>query len=133
MWDERAPAHAASPGYQTARLLADPAALSEVVSFDRPRLGELGGLDVLHLQCHIGTDTLSLARLAAATVSGLDFSASSLEAARARAAGAGTPIEYVQADVYDAPEVLGAGAGSTSSTRASARSAGCRAFSAGPR
>lgn len=109
MWDERAPAHAASPGYQTARLLADPAALSEVVSFDRPRLGELAGLDVLHLQCHIGTDTLSLARLGAATVSGLDFSAASLEAARALAAAAGTPIEYVQADAYAAPEVLGTG------------------------
>ena len=109
MWDERAPAHAASPGYQVERLLADPAALSEVVAFDRPRFGELAGLDVLHLQCHIGTDTLSLARLGAASVSGLDFSAPALAAARALAVAAGVAIEYVEADAYAAAEVLGAG------------------------
>ena len=109
MWDERAPAHAASPGYDVERLLADPVALSEVVAFDRPRLGVLAGLDVLHLQCHIGTDTLSLARLGAASVSGLDFSAPALAAARELAAAAGVAIGYVQADVYDAPEALGAG------------------------
>lgn len=107
MWDERAPAHAASPGYQRARLLADPAELSEVVAFDRQRLGDLTGLDVLHLQCHIGTDTLSLLRLGAATVSGLDFSAASLDAARSLAADAGVSIEHVQANAYAAPEVLG--------------------------
>ena len=109
MWDERAPAHAASPGYQVERLLADPAALSEVVAFDRPRFGELAGLDVLHLQCHIGTDTLSLARLGAASVSGLDFSAPALAAARALGVAAGVAIEYVEADAYAAAEVLGAG------------------------
>jgi len=30
-------------------------------------LGDLRGLDVLHLQCHVGTDTCSLARLGAQT------------------------------------------------------------------
>ena len=37
-----------------------PAFLSEVVRFDRPRLGDIRGLDAVHLQCHIGTDTVSL-------------------------------------------------------------------------
>lgn len=108
MWDERAPVHAASPGYQLERLLADPLALSEVVAFDLPRLGRLDGLDVVHLQCHIGTDTLSLARLGARSVAGLDFSAPAIAEARGLAARAGTEIAYVQADAYDAPEVLGA-------------------------
>ena len=63
-WDQRAPAHAASPGYEVDRFVADPAFLSKVVRFDVPRLGDLTGLRGVHLQCHIGTDTLSLARLA---------------------------------------------------------------------
>ena len=60
-WDERAPAHAASPGYARERFLADPSFLSGVVRFDVPRLGDIHGLCGVHLQCHIGTDTLSLA------------------------------------------------------------------------
>lgn len=106
MWDERAPAHAASPGYSTARLIADPTALSGVVAFDKPRLGELTGLDVLHLQCHIGTDTLSLARLGA-RLTGLDFSKPALDEARALARAVGADITYVHADAYAAADVLG--------------------------
>jgi len=61
-WNGRAAAHAASPGYPVASLVADSAALSEVVAFDRPLLGSLTGQRGIHLQCHIGTDTVSLAR-----------------------------------------------------------------------
>ena len=104
-WDDRATAHAASPGYAVARLLADPAALSDVVRFDRDRLGDLDGVRGLHLQCHIGTDTLSLARLGA-TMTGLDFSPAAVATAREIAATAGVAIDYLQSDVYDAPEAL---------------------------
>jgi SAM-dependent methyltransferase len=105
-WDERAPAHAASPDYALASFLEDPSFLSGVVRFDLPLLGDVGGLRGLHLQCHIGTDTLSLARLGA-EMTGLDFSAPALEQARDLAAAAGVAIEYVEADAYDAVEVLG--------------------------
>src|SRR5687767_1308182 len=64
-WDDRAPAHAASPTYQVQRFSDDPRFLSHVVSFDRPLLGDISGLRGVHLQCHIGTDTVSLARLGA--------------------------------------------------------------------
>src|SRR5208282_59077 len=37
-WDERAPAHAASPDYQVERFVEDPGFLSQVVRFDLPRL-----------------------------------------------------------------------------------------------
>jgi SAM-dependent methyltransferase len=107
-WDERAPAHAKSPGYNVADFLSDPAYLSGVVRFDLPLLGDISGLRGVHLQCHIGTDTLSLSRLGA-RMSGLDFSAPALEEARALAAGSGTEIDYVQAELYDAVEALGAG------------------------
>jgi len=73
-WDERVPAHAASPDYQLEQYAADPGFLSEVVRFDLPRLGTISGLRGVHLQCHIGTDTVSLARLGA-SMTGLDFSA----------------------------------------------------------
>jgi SAM-dependent methyltransferase len=108
MWDERAPAHAGSPDYGFERFAADPAYLSGVVRFDLPRLGDVSGVRGVHLQCHIGTDTLSLARLGA-NMTGLDFSPSALEQARRLAADAGAEIEYVEADAYDAVEVLGAG------------------------
>ena len=72
-WDERAPAHAASPDYGFARFIEDPGFLSHVVRYDLPRLADVAGLDGVHLQCHIGTDTLSLARLGA-RMTGLDFS-----------------------------------------------------------
>ncbi|WP_327005098.1 class I SAM-dependent methyltransferase [Dactylosporangium sp. NBC_01737] len=107
-WDERAPAHAASPGYSRQRFIDDPAYLSDVVRFDLPRLGELGGLRAVHLQCHIGTDTLSLHRLGA-QVTGLDFSGASLAQARDLAAATAAPIGYVESDVYDAPKVLDQG------------------------
>jgi SAM-dependent methyltransferase len=108
-WDGRAPAHAGSPDYAVDRLIADPAFLSGVVRFDRPRLGDVRGLRTVHLQCHIGTDTLSLHRLGA-RVSGLDFSPASLAEARKLAAAAGADIDYREADVHDAVAVFGPGA-----------------------
>jgi SAM-dependent methyltransferase len=104
-WDERAGLHAASPDYEAERFVADPGHLSAVVRFDLPRLGDIAGLRTVHLQCHIGTDTLSLARLGA-RISGLDFSPSSLEQARRLAARCGSEIDYVEASVYDATTVL---------------------------
>ncbi len=105
-WDERAPVHAASPDYGFDRFLAEPGFLSDVVRFDLPLLGDIAGLRGVHLQCHIGTDTLSLARLGA-RMTGLDLSSASLEEARSLAAATGTQIDYVEADVYAAAEVLG--------------------------
>jgi SAM-dependent methyltransferase len=106
-WDERAPAHAASPDYDVERFGTDPGFLSKVVRFDLPLLGDISGLRGVHLQCHIGTDTISLARLGA-SMTGLDFSAPALEQARQLAERTGADATFVQAEVYDAAEVLGA-------------------------
>ncbi|HEY3467039.1 MAG TPA: class I SAM-dependent methyltransferase [Amycolatopsis sp.] len=107
-WNERAELHAASPDYAFERFASDPAHLSGVVRFDRPRLGDVAGLRGVHLQCHIGTDTVSLARLGA-TMTGLDFSGTALAEARRLASAAGAAIDFHEANVYDAVEVLGAG------------------------
>jgi len=104
-WDDRASAHAASPDYSFDRFVADPDFLSDVVTFDLPRLGDVRGLRGVHLQCHIGTDTVSLARLGA-EMTGLDFSGASIAEARRLSQLSGTPVEYVESNVYDALDVL---------------------------
>ena len=104
-WDERAPAHAASPGYHLAAFRSDPAYLSDVVTFDLPLLGDVSGLRGVHLQCHIGTDTISLARLGA-RMTGLDFSPAAVAQATALSEELGAGVDFVAADVYAAAEVL---------------------------
>jgi SAM-dependent methyltransferase len=110
-WNERAEPHAASANYRVADLITDPSLLSKVVAFDAPRLGRLDGLRVVHLQCHIGTDTLSLSRLGAASVTGVDFSDKALDEARrlASAAPGGDTVSFVQSDVYEALTATGGG------------------------
>ncbi len=71
-------------------------------------LGDVTGLDLVHLQCHFGKDTLGWAR-AGARVTGLDFSDVAVAAARdlARRAGLADRAEFVCAPVADAVAVLG--------------------------
>ncbi|WP_211339587.1 class I SAM-dependent methyltransferase [Nocardia mexicana] len=105
-WDDRAPLHAASPDYALDRFRGDPSFVSDTVRFDLPRLGDIDGLRGVHLQCHLGTDTISLARLGA-TMTGLDFSPASVHHARELAEQSGAAIDFVEADVYDAVAALG--------------------------
>jgi SAM-dependent methyltransferase len=104
-WDERAPVHAASPGYALDRFRADPEHISDVVRFDLPLLGDVSGLRGVHLQCHIGTDTISLARLGA-RMTGLDFSPAAVAEASRLSEELGAGVDFVESDVYDAAEVL---------------------------
>ncbi|WP_231995080.1 class I SAM-dependent methyltransferase [Mycobacterium sp. 852002-10029_SCH5224772] len=101
-WDARAPIHVLSKFYQVGN--RDP--MSWFAPFEWRDLGELEGRDVLHLQCHLGTETMAFA-LQGARTTGLDFSHMSLHEARRVAREAGLSIEYVHADVYDAVEALG--------------------------
>jgi SAM-dependent methyltransferase len=107
-WDDRVPAHVESVDYGVPRFRAEPDYLSGVVRFDLPLLGDVAGLRGVHLQCHIGTDTVSLARLGA-SMTGLDFSGPAVEAAMRLAAATGADATFVQSDVYAAADVLGAG------------------------
>jgi len=76
-------------------------------SYELEALGDVAGLRLLHLQCHFGLDTLTWAR-AGAHVTGLDFSAAAIDAARdlARRAGLADRAEFVCADVHDAARAL---------------------------
>lgn len=106
-WESRVPVHVGPGGYDLAAF-DDRDHLSTVVRYDLPRLGRLDDLDVVHLQCHIGTDTVSLARLGARSVIGLDFSPAALAAGRLLAQRAGAQVEFVESDAYDAVSALGA-------------------------
>lgn len=107
-WDERVAIHIESPDYGVQRFRDDSTFISDVVRFDVPRLGDVAGLRGVHLQCHIGTDTVSLARLGA-RMTGLDFSEPALVVARELAADLGLDVEFVCADVYGAAGALGVG------------------------
>jgi SAM-dependent methyltransferase len=63
-------------------------------------LGDVDGLDLLHLQCNSGQDTLSLARRGA-RATGVDISDEAIRFARELSAGSGIAAEFERADVYD--------------------------------
>ena len=106
-WDDRAAVHVGSDMYRIDEYASNPAAISGIVEFDVDRIGSLDGLSVAHLQCHIGTDTLSLERLGAASVVGLDFSPVAIAEARKLIERAGATTRFVEASVYDAPQAIG--------------------------
>lgn len=111
-WDDRADIHA-NGGYGDLNMFAaDPHALTATVKRDlavlQPFLpsGSVAGERLLHLQCHIGNDTLSWWRLGAQSVHGLDFSPKSLDYARKLAAKARADINYVKGDARYAAAAL---------------------------
>lgn len=101
-WDQRVPIHVASKFYDVDGFVAGGCALKAI---DKEELGEVAGKSLLHLQCHFGLDTMSWARRGA-SVTGLDFSAKAVAAARSIAGRAGLEARFVESDVYDAVEAL---------------------------
>ena len=102
-WNERAAIHArdAAGDYMLDRFRAGEDALH---SIEAAELGDISGKRVLHLQCHIGRDTLCLARRGAA-VTGLDFSNSALDVARRLSEETGLKADFVQGTVDQAPDL----------------------------
>ena len=68
----------------------------------REAVGAVAGLDVMHLQCHIGFDAISLARRGARVV-GVDFSPAALEKARTLARRCEVRVDFVEADATKLP------------------------------
>ena len=108
-WDERVPVHLASGFYDQEPLRAGGSVLDPIVARE---IGELypdglDGLRVLHLQCHFGSDTLSLAQLGASVV-GIDFSRPAVQEARRMAAELDlpSPARFIEANIYDARHIL---------------------------
>ena len=102
-WNERVAGHTANDGFGIAALVAEPDHMSDVVAFDRDAFGAVDGRTLLHSQCHIGTDTVSWAKLGA-VVTGIDFSPDALTAARSLAARVWVKATFVETELYDAPQ-----------------------------
>ncbi|MBN1350486.1 class I SAM-dependent methyltransferase [candidate division KSB1 bacterium] len=102
-WDEIAPVHLNS--YQSVKILK-----SGGVPLDEIQLGEVGevaGKTLLHLQCHIGTDSLSWARKGA-IVTGVDFSERSINCANRLKLELSLDAMFIQSNVYDLRQHLDA-------------------------
>src|SRR5580692_7943046 len=107
-WDALAARHGLGEDsyYDVPGFLAGGAALNERETSEMAAaVGQVSGLDLVHLQCHFGLCTLSWARRGA-RVTGVDFSPVAIERARRLAAEAGLTAEFVQADVRDLPASL---------------------------
>ena len=102
-WDERAAIHArdTTGDYMLDRFRAGEDALHAI---EAAELGDISGKRVLHLQCHIGRDTLCLARRGA-IVTGLDFSSAALDVARRLSEETGLKADFVEGTVDQAPEL----------------------------
>jgi 2-polyprenyl-3-methyl-5-hydroxy-6-metoxy-1,4-benzoquinol methylase len=103
LWDEWTTIHESSAFYDLAGFKRGGV---RIKPYELEEIGPVDGLDVLHLQCHFGLDTLSFARLGA-RVTGADFSGAAVELARRVAAEVGFPeARFVQSTVDDLPTAL---------------------------
>ncbi len=97
-WNARAPIHVDSKFYG---LDGSRPADSWFAPFEWADLGDLRGRELIHLQCHLGTETVEFARRGA-KATGLDFSGEAVGAAREIAERNQVDVDYVRANVYDA-------------------------------
>ncbi len=96
-WNARTPVHVASAFYEMPAFRRGASSLNDI---ELGLLGDVTGKSVLHLQCHFGQDTLSLARLGA-EVTGVDFSDVAIAEARKLASELNLTANFVCCDVYD--------------------------------
>src|SRR3954454_8168876 len=105
-WDSLAAVHGSDDYYDDDALVRGADTLSAVESAGvREAVGAVAGLDVIHVQCHIGHDTISLARRGA-RATGVDFSPASLARARELARRAEVNVDFVEADSTALPVQL---------------------------
>ena len=96
-WNERARLPRQTPLYQKHIDCLSGGGLSLLpVEVSEP--DDIRGLSILHLQCHIGTDTLSLSRLGT-TVTGVDFSEVAIQEARQLSLDLGIPATFERCEI----------------------------------
>lgn len=105
-WDALAGLHGQDAYYDEAALLASADTLGEHEAAGiSEAVGAVAGLDVVHIQCHIGFDTISLARRGA-RATGVDFSRVAVERARELARRCGVEAEFLEGDATALPAEL---------------------------
>lgn len=101
-WNQRTELHVTSAFYDVPGFINGASSLKDI---ELQLLGDVTGKTILHLQCHFGQDTLSLARLGA-TVTGIDLSDKAIEAARELAQKVQQDATFICCDLYDLPNYL---------------------------
>jgi SAM-dependent methyltransferase len=103
-WDERVSIHIGPRGYDLTDLRAGRGRLNAIEETELP---PVAGKRIVHLQCHFGADSLTLAQRGAEVI-GLDFSAPAIEVARQLAGelGLADRARFVHADLYDALQAV---------------------------
>lgn len=101
-WDAKVEPHLQSEFYAVKDFINGKNALR---SIELELLGDIAGKTILHLQCHFGQDSISLAR-AGAMVTGVDFSEKALEAAQDLAQKCEQNVRFICSDLYDLPNHL---------------------------
>lgn len=104
-WNDRVPVHLEAWGYSMAKFVEDPNYIADGVEIQRSELGSVEGKSLLHLQCQLGTDALSWARLGA-SVTGMDFSERAIAAAKKLFEDCNTPGRFFVAELYESRSVL---------------------------
>ncbi|MCO7224613.1 bifunctional 2-polyprenyl-6-hydroxyphenol methylase/3-demethylubiquinol 3-O-methyltransferase UbiG [Pleionea sp. CnH1-48] len=102
LWNERVDTHVNSEFYDNDTFLAGRSSLNDI---ELALLGDVKGKRVLHLQCHFGQDSLSLARMGA-KVTGVDLSDKAILKAQELNEKLGLDAEFICSDVMKADEVL---------------------------
>jgi SAM-dependent methyltransferase len=97
LWDKKTAIHVNSDFYDNARFMEGKNSLDPIVLSHLP---EIKGKKILHLQCHFGQDSLSLARMGA-LVTGIDLSTTSIKQAKALNSKLGLDVEFIESNVYD--------------------------------
>ena len=95
LWDKFAETHFNDPFYQVAAFINGRNSLHKP---ELDLLGQVQNRSVLHLQCHFGVDSLSLARLGA-SVTGVDFSPKAISLARELSRQTGIKANFIESDV----------------------------------
>ncbi len=101
-WNERTERHVDSEFYDMPSFLSGKSSINEI---ETPLLGDVKDKSLLHLQCHFGQDTLSLARLGA-KVTGIDLSDKAIAKAKEINDQIGTDAKFINCDVYSTPEKI---------------------------
>ena len=104
-WNDRVPVHLEAWGYSMAKFVEDPNYIADGVEIQRSELGSVEGKSLLHLQCQLGTDALSWARLGA-SVTGMDFSERAIAAAKKLFEDCNTLGRFFVAELYESRSVL---------------------------
>lgn len=99
-WNNKVPVHLESEFYNQKAFLEGKNTLPEI---DIELLGNIKGKSILHLQCHFGQDSLSMARMGA-KVTGIDLSDKAIEEAQKINSVLNLNAKFTCCNVYDTLE-----------------------------